>query len=235
MLYREFGRTEWKVSAIGQGCWNIGNQWGEMRDEQAERVLRTAFDNGINLFDTAESYGAPNGLSELRLGKTLKTITREQVFVVSKIGHWGKRTGQGIPKTTADIIRACGHACCGRMRTDYVDAILCHEGDIEDPSVYIEGFKKLREEGFIREYGISTDSIDVLRRFYETSDGECAIVELDYSLLNTKPEEDLLPFCREKNLAVPGVYLPAVCSTILTARAITSYGPGIGYTMILTP
>jgi myo-inositol catabolism protein IolS len=202
MLYREFGKTGWKVSTIGQGCWNIGNQWGEMSDEQAETIVRSAYDSGINLFDTAESYGSPNGLSEVRLGKALKNIDREKIFVISKIGHWGKRTGQGVPKTTADMIRGCGHACCGRMRTDYVDAMLCHEADIEDPSIYIEGFQRLRDEGFIREYGISTDSIDVLRKFYDVSEGECAVVELDYSLLNTKPEEELLPFCLDKNLAV---------------------------------
>jgi aryl-alcohol dehydrogenase-like predicted oxidoreductase len=88
------------------------------------------------------------------------------------------------------------------MRTDYVDAMLCHEGDIEDPSIYVEGFRRLREEGFIREYGVSTDSIDVLRRFYDISDGECAVAEIDYSLLNTAPEQDILPFCSEKHLAV---------------------------------
>ena len=195
MLYREFGKTGWKVSAIGQGCWNIGNQWGEMSDEQAEAIVRSAYDSGINLFDAAESYGSPNGLSEVRLGKALKNIDREKIFVISKIGHWGKRTGQGVPKTTADMIRGCGHACCGRMRIDYVDAMLCHEADIEDPSIYIEGFQRLRDEGFIREYGISTDSIDVLRKFYDVSEGECAVVELDYSLFNTKPEDELLPFC----------------------------------------
>ena len=202
MLYREFGKTGWKVSAIGQGCWNIGNQWGEMSDERAGEILQTAFDNGINLFDTAESYGVPNGLSELRLGKALKAFPRGDVYVISKIGHWGKRTGQGVPKTTADMIRACGHASCGRMRTDYVDVILCHEADIEDPSIYIEGFKQLKSEGFVREYGISTDSVDVLRRFYDSSDGECAVVELDYSLLNKNPEKEILPYCMEKNLGV---------------------------------
>ena len=202
MLFRKFGKTGWKVSAIGQGCWNIGNQWGEMEDQLAADILKAAFDNGINLFDTAESYGVPNGTSELRLGKFLKELPRDEMYVVSKIGHWGKRTGQGVPKTTPDLIRGCGHACCGRMRTDYVDIMLCHEADIEDPSVYIEGFRNLREEGFIREYGISTDNIDVLKKFYETSGGECAVVELDYSLINRSPEEELLPYCASNNLGV---------------------------------
>ena len=68
MLYRDFGRTGWKVSAIGLGTWNIGNQWGEVDDATSWATVRAAYDEGMNLFDTAESYGVPNGLSEERLG-----------------------------------------------------------------------------------------------------------------------------------------------------------------------
>ena len=64
MLYRQFGKTGWSVSAIGMGTWNIGNQWGELDDVTVWATIRSAFENGINLLDTAESYGIPNGLSE---------------------------------------------------------------------------------------------------------------------------------------------------------------------------
>lgn len=201
MLYRDFGRMSWKVSAIGQGCWNIGNQWGEMSDSQAESIIHSAIEKGINLFDVAESYGIPTGLSEIRLGKAIQG-KRDKVYIVSKIGHWGARTGQAVPKTTSDMIRLCGHASAGRLKTDWIDVMLCHDANIADPSIYIEGFEELKKEGFIREYGISTDRIDVLRNFYEKSDGRCAVVEIDYSLINRKPEEELLPYCMEKGIAV---------------------------------
>lgn len=201
MIYREFGKTGWNLSAIGLGTWNLGNQWGEMDDATAESIIRAAFDGGMNLFDVAESYGIPNGLSEQRLGKAVKGI-RDTLYIVSKIGHWGKRTGQGVPKTTADMIRLCGHACAGRLRTDWIDAVLCHEANIDDPSVYVEGFELLKQEGFIREYGISTNSLEVLKTFYETSHGACAMVEVDYSLLNREPEAEFLPYCQEKQLGV---------------------------------
>ncbi len=71
MLYREFGNTGLNVSAIGMGTWNIGNQWGEIDEATALATIRSAFDNGVNLFDTAEAYGIPHGLSEERLGKAL--------------------------------------------------------------------------------------------------------------------------------------------------------------------
>ena len=199
MLYRQFGKTSWDVSAIGMGTWNIGNQWGKLDDAAAWATVRSAFENGMNLFDTAESYGIPNGLSEERLGVALAGI-RHQVYVVSKIGNWGKRTGQGVPKNTVDMVRMCCHASLHRLRTDWVDVMLCHEGNIEDPSVYLEAFEVLKQRGRIRAYGISTNDLEVLKRF--NADGNCSVVELDYSLLNRTPEADILPYCYEEGIAV---------------------------------
>lgn len=201
MLYREFGKTGWRVSAVAQGCWNIGNQWGQMDEATADSIIKTAYDNGMNLFDVAESYGIPNGLCELRLGKALKGF-RDKVYLVTKIGHWGARTGQDVPKNTPDMIRLCGHACLGRLRTESIDVMLCHEADIQDPSIYIEAFEQLRAEGFIREYGISTDSLEVLKRFNDRCGGKCAVAEIDYSLIHREPETNLLPYCRENGMAV---------------------------------
>lgn len=199
MLYKTFGSTGWQISAIGLGTWNIGNQWGEIDDATAWSTIHAAYESGVNLFDTAESYGIPNGLSEMRLGRALAGI-RHEVYVVSKIGNWGKRTGAEIPKTGVDSIRISGHAILGRLRTDWVDVMLCHEGNVDDPSVYLEGFEALKDEGAIRAYGISTNSLAVLRRF--NVEGTCSVVQVDYSLLNRAPEKDFLPWCLEQNIGV---------------------------------
>src|SRR5690606_26590538 len=129
MQHKPFGKLGWPVSAIGLGTWNIGNQWGEIDDVTARATIRAGCDHGMNLFDPAESYGIPNGLSEMRLGQALAGI-RHRVYVVSKIGNWGKRTGGGVPKNSVDMIRLCGHAILGRLHTDYLDVVLCHEGNI---------------------------------------------------------------------------------------------------------
>jgi aryl-alcohol dehydrogenase-like predicted oxidoreductase len=199
MIYRDFGKTGWQVSAIGLGTWNIGNQWGEIDDVTAWATVHKAFDCGVNLFDVAESYGVPNGLSEERLGTALAGI-RHRVVLVSKIGHWGKRTGQGVPKTTVDMIRLCAHASLHRLQTDWLDVELCHEGGIEDPSVYLEAFEMLKQRGRIRAYGISTDSLEVLKRF--NVHGTCSVVQVNYSMLNRAPEAEFLPYCQENGIAV---------------------------------
>ena len=199
MLYRDFGKTGWRVSAVGLGTWNIGNQWGPVDAETAWSTVRSACDHGVNLFDAAESYGTPNGLSEERLGVALAGI-RHQVYVVSKIGNWGARTGQGVPKNTVDMIRLCAHASLHRLRSDWHDVLLCHEGGIEDPSVYLDAFDALKKEGRLRVGGISTDSIEVLKRF--NARGTCGVVEVNYSLVNRRAEEDLLPYCQQNGIGV---------------------------------
>ncbi len=199
MLMKSFGRLGWPVSAVGLGAWNIGNQWGDIDDATAWATVRAAYDAGMNLFDVAESYGIPNGLSEVRVGQALSGI-RHNVILVSKIGNWGQRTAGAIPKTGVDSIRISGHAILGRLRTDWVDVILCHKGDLSDPTVYLEGFEALKDEGCLRAYGISTNDLDVLKRF--NREGTCSVVQVDYSLLNRVAEEAFLPYCREHGIAV---------------------------------
>jgi aryl-alcohol dehydrogenase-like predicted oxidoreductase len=198
MLYRKFGKTGWQVSVIGMGTWNIGNQWGNIEEDVALATVRGAFEHGVNLFDTAEAYGIPQGLSEERLGKALQGI-RDRVHIVTKIGSWGRRTGEGVPKNV-DNIRLCLQAALFRMQTDWADAVLCHEGDIADPTVYLEAFEQMKEKGYLRAYGISTNDFEVLKQF--NINNTCSIVEFDYSLLNRKAESQMLPYCQDHGIAV---------------------------------
>ena len=78
--------------------------------------------------------------------------------------------------------------------------LLCHEGNIEDPTIYLEGFEALIEEGRLRAYGISTNDLDVLKRF--NVNNTCSVVQVDYSLVNRKPESDFLPYCQENGIGV---------------------------------
>lgn len=199
MLTKTFGKLGWPVSAVGLGAWNIGNQWGDIDDATAWTTVRAAYDAGMTLFDVAESYGIPNGLSEMRVGRAL-TGVRHNVVLVSKIGNWAQRTGGEIPKNSVDSIRISGHAILGRLRTDWVDVILCHKGNLDDPTVYLEGFEALKDEGCLRVYGISTNDLSVLKRF--NREGTCSVVQVDYSLLNREPEEAFLPYCQEHGIAV---------------------------------
>jgi myo-inositol catabolism protein IolS len=125
---------------------------------------------------------------------------RHNAYIVTKMGNFGKRTGQGVPLTTPDMIRLCAHASLHRLRTDWVDVMLCHQGDIQDPSVFLEGFEILQRDGEIREFGISTNNLDVLKKF--NVNGTCRVVEVEYSLVNRQAEAEFLPYCEQNGIAV---------------------------------
>lgn len=227
MLYNDNGPFK-HLSVMGLGCWNFGGQWNKVSEEDAIRIIRYAIDHGINFVDVAESYGIPDGQCEILLGKALRDGYRDKVTLVSKIGWYGRRTSDHFSAVdsrwnrlgkklynklyrfkdvdfshrTPELLRLCGHACCGRLLTDHIDLLLCHDGNPKDAESFIEAFRILQQEGFIRYYGISTDSLDVLKRFYKLSDGECAACECDYSLLHRSAEDGLFRFCKEHNIAI---------------------------------
>ncbi len=201
MQYRKLGKTGWKVSVIGLGTWNIGGQWGEVDDRTALTTIWRAYECGVNFFDTADAYGEPPGRSEELLGKALQGIRRE-VFIATKVGNWARRHGHPLPYTSPLHIIVCCHASLYRLRTDYIDLYQCHIGDPTDAEidVFLEAFERLKEQGKIRAYGISTNSADALMRF--NKHGTCATCQLDYSILNRAPERDLLPYCQENDIGV---------------------------------
>lgn len=203
MLYHTLGNTGIQASAIGLGTWNIANQWGQIEEEDAIATVHSAIDCGINIIDTAESYGMPAGLSEERVGRALSGNKRQKVHIVTKMGRWGRRSGQMVPMTTTDMVRLCAHASLYRLRTDYIDVMLCHEGKLADEAMadtYLAGFELLKEQGYIGAYGISTDRLEVLKLFNKNS--TCQVVEVDYSLLSRNPDKEFLPYCQENGIAV---------------------------------
>ncbi len=201
MQYRMLGKTGWQVSVIGLGTWNIGGQWGEVDDRTALATIWRAYECGVNFFDTADAYGEPPGRSEELLGKALQGI-RHEVFIATKVGNWARRHGHPLPYTSPLHVIACCHASLYRLRTDYIDLYQCHIGNPTDAEidVFLAAFERLKEQGKIRAYGISTNSLDALQRF--NKHGTCATCQLDYSILNRVPERDLLPYCQENNIGV---------------------------------
>jgi myo-inositol catabolism protein IolS len=195
MKYRTLGKTGWQVSTISMGCWGIGGQWGPVAEDEAIRTIHTAIDLGINLLDTADAYGL--GVSEELVGKAIKDW-RDKVYVATKVGNFARRVGSPLAYDTPQHVYLCCDASLGRMKIDTIDFYQCHIGDLADPSVFLEAFARLTEQGKIRAYGISTNSLSVAEAI--NRDGTCAAIQLNYSLVNRGAEQDLLPWCKEHNI-----------------------------------
>ncbi len=195
MQYRTFGKTGWQVSTISMGCWGIGGQWGPVAEDEAIRTIHTAIDLGINLLDTADAYGL--GVSEELVGKAVKD-RRDKVYIATKVGNFARRVGSPLAYDTPHHVYLCCDASLGRMKIDTIDFYQCHIGDLADPSIFLEAFARLTEQGKIRTYGISTNALSVAEAF--NRDGNCAAIQLNYSLVNRSAEQDLLPWCAANNV-----------------------------------
>ena len=96
MRYRRLGNTDIEVSEVGFGVWTVSNGWwGEVDDERSVRLLRRAYEDGINYFDTADTYGSGKG--ETLLADAFGGM-RERIVISTKIGYdfynYTKRSGQ---------------------------------------------------------------------------------------------------------------------------------------------
>ena len=197
MKQRRLGKTGWDVSAVSMGCWAIGGQWGAVSEQQAIRTVHAALDAGVNLFDTADSYGL--GQSETLLGKALAG-RRDEAYVATKVGNWARRQDDPPGLKSIYSIIGCCHASLYRLGMDTIDLYQCHVGSPEHPEIFVEAFELLKQQGKIRHYAISTNEVSALKAL--DVNGQCAFCQINYSILNRTAERDILPYCRDHDIGV---------------------------------
>ena len=193
-------RSGLSVSTIATGLWSVaGSEWGPAEDGDTLDAIEASLDSGVNFFDTADVYGG--GHSEELLGRAMKG-RRDRFVVATKIGWVGfdGETGTSHYDTVAKLIAGVEDSL-RRLGTDYVDVIQCHIFFTEpNTPVFIEGFRRLKEAGKVRAWGISTGELDALQVF--NAHGDCDVLQIDYSILNRIPEAEILPYCRQAGIGV---------------------------------
>ena len=197
---RDLGGTGIEVTKIGVGLWAIGgDEWGEVQDRESLDMIDAALDLGINFFDTADVYGV--GHSEELLGKAMRG-RRDRFIVATKIGWLGFDGDRGASQyDTVEKLMAGVENNLKRLQTDYVDLIQCHI-DFKEPNmgVFVEGFQKLKAQGKVRAYGLSTSDFDYIQAF--NADGRTDTLQIDYSILNRTPEKEIFPYTLENDMGV---------------------------------
>jgi aryl-alcohol dehydrogenase-like predicted oxidoreductase len=188
------------VSEVGLGLWAVpGSEWGPGEDRASLDAIEAALDAGVTFFDTADIYGG--GHSEELLGQAMGG-RRDRFVVATKIGwvnfdHEARRSQYD----TVDKLIAGVEESLRRLGTDRVEAIQCHIGYLEpNTAVFIEGFRKLKEQGKVGAWGVSTSDYSLLERF--NVDGDCDLLQIDYSILNRTAEADILPYCPANGIGV---------------------------------
>jgi aryl-alcohol dehydrogenase-like predicted oxidoreductase len=194
---RNFGGDPLRVSEIGLGAWQLGADWGKVSDDTAQTVLHAAIDGGITFMDTADIYG--HGLSERRIGRFLRD-TPVRVTIATKLGRWPE---PGWPDNfKADVIRRHTEASLERLGVDALDLTQLHcidPAELEKGRVF-DALRRLKEEGLIRSFGASVESIDEARVCLRQEG--LASLQVIYNIFRQEPTKEMFAEAREKGVAI---------------------------------
>ncbi len=197
MEYVMLKHSDLKVSRLSMGgCPMGGHGWGVVDDNKLMESVRKAVDLGINLFDTADVYGL--GKSEELLGKSIKG-DRDKVIIATKFGvrvHNGKSYYDNSKEWIAEAIRES----LKRLDTDYIDLYQIHYRDDKTPLIeIIECLDRLKEQGYIRYYGLSNiykkDGMD-----YDNYKDKFTSFQNEFSLACRSYEKDIRELSYSLNL-----------------------------------
>jgi diketogulonate reductase-like aldo/keto reductase len=196
-----------RVPALGQGTWHIGENRRRAAEEEA--ALRLGTELGMTLIDTAEMYGS--GGAEEVIARASEGV-RDSLFIVSKVyPHNASRAG---------VVAACERSL-KRLATDRIDLYLLHWRGSIPLAETLDGFLRLQRDGKIRHYGVSNfDRADMAEWAALQGGGTVAADQVLYNLSRRGPEWDLLPWCREHQVAVMA-YTPLGQGHMLGNRALS--------------
>ena len=204
MRYRNLGGTDIAISEVGFGVWTVSTGWwGEVDDERSVKLLRQAYEQGINYFDTADTYGSGKG--ETLLADAFGHM-RDEVVISTKIGydfynHTARRGQQERPQVwSEEFISFALEQSLKRLRTDYIDFLQLHNTKmdaIENDRLF-ELMEEFREGGKIRAYGVALGPKigwleEGVRAMHERN---IAGLQMIYNLLEQDPGRGLIEAAR---------------------------------------
>jgi aryl-alcohol dehydrogenase-like predicted oxidoreductase len=171
----------------------------DVKSIKSELLLKQAFDSGITFYDTADLY--QYGENEKLIGRALKEV-RNKVIIATKVGNeWTDTHSNWRWNPTKKYILHAVEESLKRLNTEYIDLYQLHGGTIDDPiDESIEAFEILKEQGKIREYGISSIRPNVIRKWLDNSN--MVSVMMQYSIFDRRPEEEMIDALMQKNVSM---------------------------------
>ncbi len=193
-----------RVPALGQGTWHMGEASANRQAEVA--ALRQGLDLGLTLIDTAEMYadgGAETVVAEAIAGR------RDEVFLVSKV--YPHNAGG------TKLVAACDRSL-KRLKVERIDLYLLHWRGGIPLAETVAGMRRLQQQGKIGLWGVSNLDVEDLEEL-GSSLPDCAANQVLYNLQARGTEYDLLPFCRQRDMAIMA-YTPIGQGSLLGKPAV---------------
>lgn len=198
MKYRRLGKTDFKISEVSLGTWQVGGKWGTgFDDEHADRILHEAIDNGVNFIDTADVY--EDGRSEAAVGRVVRS-REEQVYVASKCGR--KINPHLAEGYTPEVVRGFVEDSLKNTGLERLDLIQLHCPPTEvyyRPEIF-ELFDRLKNEGKIRHLGVSVEKVEEGLKAIEYPN--VATVQIIFNMFRQRPAELFFTRAKEKDVGI---------------------------------
>jgi len=198
MNLRKFGSLDWNVSEIGLGCWAMGADWGDLTDENAKKILKTSFENGINFFDTADVYG--DGRSEKFVGEFINSIS-EKIFVATKAG---RRINPHEAKGyyDSDLMESFVDRSLKNLGVETIDLLQMHcpPTEVFSNDLTYQMLDYLVSKGKIQHYGFSVETVDEAMKCIQKPHTKS--VQIIFNMFRLKPAEEFFKLAKEKNIAI---------------------------------
>lgn len=193
MQKRTLGNNGLEVSALGLGCMGLSFGYGQVTEKnEAIKLLRSAYEQGITFFDTAECYG-PFTNEEL-LGEALAPF-RNEVVIATKFGFKDGKPDLGMD-SRPETIQAVAEAALKRLKTDYIDLFYQHRVDPNVPIEDVAGaVKELIQEGKVKHFGLSEAGTETIRKAHAVQ--PVTALQSEYSMFFREPEKEIIPTLEE--------------------------------------
>jgi aryl-alcohol dehydrogenase-like predicted oxidoreductase len=197
MEQRVLGRTERPVSVIGLGTWQLGGDWGNVSESDAQALLTASVEAEVSFFDTADVYG--NGRSEQLIGRFLSANPDIIVTVATKIGRRVDQVPENYRLANFRTWIDRSRRNLGMERLDLVQ-LHCPPTEVYSRDAVYDALDTLVEEGAIANYGVSVETCDealtaIARR-------GTASVQIILNAFRLKPLEFVLPAARQAGVGV---------------------------------
>ena len=219
MKTRTLGSNGFEVGEVGLGCWQLGGtEFGPLDEETAHQILSAAKGSGSNFFDTANVYGS--GRSERLIGKFLREHG-DGITVASKTGREVYPDGyseENLRKSILESNEKLGLNCLDLVQLHCVPHSILQAGEIFD------WLRALREEGLIRHFGASVESVEEGLTCLEHDD--LLSLQVIFNPFRQKLIEELFPRAADQGVGII-VRLP-LASGLLSGKfgAGTTFGEG---------
>lgn len=198
MNYRKLGKTNFNVSEISLGTWQVGGKWGTtFNDKTADELINTAIDNGVNFIDTADVY--ENGLSETAVGRVVRSRS-ERIFVATKCGRQiNPHVNEGYsPKVLQKFVEDS----LKRTGLETLDLVQLHcppTAVFYRPEIF-EMFDRLKEQGKILNLGVSVEKVEEGLKAIEYSN--VTTVQIIFNLFRQRPAELFFSEAQKKDIGI---------------------------------